>query len=90
MNSSDLAANLRPEIIDNFRRAIETGKWPDGNALTGEQRELCMQAVITWEYHNLPETERTGYVPPKPACGHEHEHEREEEQNLKWIQNDPK
>ncbi len=81
MNSNDIAAQLKPEIIESFKRAIEIGKWSDGNTLTDEQREVCMQAVITYEYHNLPEDQRTGYVPPKEtACATKHE----EVSQIKW------
>lgn len=83
-----MAANLRPEIIEGFKRAIEIGKWPDGNKLTSEQREVCMQAVIAWEFHHLAEDERTGYVPPKPACAtdhHDHQPDENAEQTLKWT-----
>lgn len=91
MNSSELATHLQPEIIESFKRAVEIGKWPDGNVLTSEQREVCMQAVIAWEYHNLPEEARTGYVPPKPACAtdhHHHDNDHDEEQELKWALNE--
>jgi uncharacterized protein YeaC (DUF1315 family) len=57
-----LVATLTPELVDTFRRAIETGKWPDGRRLSDEQRATCMQAVIAWEHHHLSETERTGYI----------------------------
>ncbi len=69
-NNEALLNALDPEIIERFKRAIETGKWPDGRALTDEQRKTCMQAVILYEHANVPEDQRTGYVPPKPtACG---------------------
>ena len=51
------------EVWHNMRRAVETGRWPDGRTVSGEQRELCLQAVIAWEMRNLPEQERTGYLP---------------------------
>ncbi len=51
------------EVWHNMRRAVETGRWPDGRTVSGEQRELCLQAVIAWEVRNLPEEERTGYLP---------------------------
>lgn len=62
----DLVATMTPEICDNMRRAVELGKWPDGRALSREQRELCMQAVLAWEVQNLPEDQRTGYM--EQAC----------------------
>ena len=58
----ELIAAMTPEVCDNMRRAIETGKWADGRPLTREQRETCLQAVIAWEARNLPEEQRTGYL----------------------------
>ncbi|MFZ5560463.1 MAG: YeaC family protein [Pseudomonadota bacterium] len=57
-----LVALLTPELVDRFRRAVETGKWADGRRLSGEQRATCLQAVIAWEHRHLPETERTGHI----------------------------
>ena len=51
------------EVWHNMRTAVATGRWPDGRAVSDEQRQLCLQAVIAWEARNLPEEERTGYVP---------------------------
>lgn len=65
MNEATLAkmlAALTPDLVDRLRLAVEIGKWPDGNRLTQEQREICMQAVLAWEFKNLPEEERTGYI----------------------------
>ncbi len=45
-----------------LRRAVELGKFPDGRRLTDEQRELCMEAVLTWEMRNLPADQHTGYI----------------------------
>lgn len=59
-----LVDQLTPEVYQNMKRAVETGRWPDGRAVSAEQREICMQAVITWEAEHLPESERTGYMPP--------------------------
>ena len=53
---------LTPEIVDSFRRAIELGKWADGQKLSREQVATCLQAVIAWEAKNLPEQERAGYI----------------------------
>ncbi|MDZ7910821.1 MAG: DUF1315 family protein [Rhodococcus sp. (in: high G+C Gram-positive bacteria)] len=65
MNISELVGVLDDDIVQRFRDAIETGKWPDGKALTPEQRETCMQAMILYEHRHLPEEQRSGYVPPK-------------------------
>lgn len=76
---------LTPEIVDSFRRAIETSKWPDGRRLTDAQRATCMQAVIAWEHRHLPENQRTGYIDKgdkkegevcESTHDHDHDHEK--------------
>lgn len=63
MNFNELLDGITPDIYRNLKRAVEIGKWPDGRALTAEQRELSMQAVIAWELRNdVPEHERTGFI----------------------------
>ena len=62
MDYQALVDQLTPEIVDRFRVALERGRWPDGRALSAEQKEHCMQAVITYEARHRPETERVGYI----------------------------
>jgi len=57
-----LLAQLTPEIVARLRTATELGKWENGDSLTADQREHCLQAVIAWEYKYLPESARTGYI----------------------------
>ncbi|MDU4943194.1 MAG: DUF1315 family protein [Mixta calida] len=40
---------MTPEIYQRLATAVETGKWPDGVALTDEQKENCMQLVMLWQ-----------------------------------------
>lgn len=63
---NQLINKLTPEIYRSLKRAIELGKWPDGRALSPEQRSLCLQAVIAYEHEHLPPEERTGYIAPRP------------------------
>lgn len=56
---------VTPDVYRRFRRAIELKKWPDGTPLKPQQLEICMQAVIAYEIKHLPESERTGFMPPK-------------------------
>ena len=49
MDISQLVANLTPEVYERLRTAVETGKWFDGNPLSEEQRESCMQAVLMYQ-----------------------------------------
>lgn len=57
-----LLAGMTPEIHASLKQAIELGKWPNGERLTAEQVELCLQAVIAWDLRNLPEHERVAYI----------------------------
>lgn len=62
MNIEQMLAVLNPEIVERLKTAVEIGKWPNGIALTKEQRETCMQAVYAWEMKHLPEEQRSGYI----------------------------
>jgi uncharacterized protein YeaC (DUF1315 family) len=62
MQFQQLIETITPEIYANLKRAVEIGKWPDGRGLTGEQRELCLQAMIAYEIKYIPEAERTGFI----------------------------
>lgn len=62
MNFKQLVGEITPEIYRNLKLAVEVGKWPDGRAVSSEQRELSMQAVIAYELQHLEEHERTGFI----------------------------
>lgn len=86
MNFEDLLNSITPDIYANLKQAIEIGKWPNGDKLSVEQKESCLQAVIAYELKNVPEQERTGYIPPKPHvhCGGDGDIAEPEEKPLKW------
>lgn len=89
MNLQQLLASITPEIYQSLKRAVELGKWPDGNRLSQEQRELCMQAVIAYEHKHLPADAHTGFIPPKPHshCGSEGDPEHDHhDKPIKWIE----
>ncbi len=85
MNYQDLLKSLTPDIYNRLKSAVELGKWPDGRALTPEQRQQCLEAVIAYEHQHIAPEERTGYIPPKPHthCGGEGE-VADAEQPVKW------
>ena len=62
MNIEQMLAILDPDVVQRLKTAVEIGKWPNGVALTAEQKQICMQAVMIWEHKHLPEEERTGYI----------------------------
>ncbi|GLS28149.1 YeaC family protein [Marinibactrum halimedae] len=87
MNYQQLLESIDPTIYQNLKRAVELGKWPNGQVLSQAQRETCMQAIIAYEMKHLSPEARTGYVPPKSHthCGGEGEvADHQEEQPLKW------
>ncbi|ERS90654.1 hypothetical protein Q667_07595 [Marinobacter sp. C1S70] len=63
MTYEELIERLDPTVYRNLKRAIELGKWPDGRALTREQRAISLEAVIYYEEKdNIPEEQRVGYL----------------------------
>jgi uncharacterized protein YeaC (DUF1315 family) len=58
----DMIDSITPETYQTMLRAIETGRWPNGDRLTEAQREHCMAAVIAWGERHLTEKERVGYI----------------------------
>lgn len=52
MEVNDLISMVTPEIYQRLSTAVELGKWPDGVALTAEQKEHCMQIVLLWQAQN--------------------------------------
>jgi uncharacterized protein YeaC (DUF1315 family) len=58
----ELLAGMTPEIHESLKLAVELGKWPNGDRLTQQQVELCLQAVIAWDIRNLPQAERVAYI----------------------------
>ena len=60
---------MSPEIYQSLLRSVELGKWPDGKALTTEQRTNAMQAIIAWGEMHLAERDRVGYIEKKQKSG---------------------
>ena len=62
MEYRELVEQLTPELVASFRRALELGKWPDGSALSDEQREHTMAAIIAYDQLHRQETDRVGDI----------------------------
>jgi uncharacterized protein YeaC (DUF1315 family) len=86
----ELIKIMNPEIHMNLKTAVELGRWANGDRLSSEQVENCLQAIIAWEQSHLPETERTGYIDTSAKQSHcdssGHSHSHPEEQALTWKQ----
>ncbi|OSN06855.1 YeaC family protein [Lonsdalea iberica] len=54
MQIEDVLKAMTPEIYQRLVTAVELGKWPDGVALTLEQKDSAMQMVLLWQSrHNV-------------------------------------
>ncbi len=62
MDYQQLIASMSPELYERLKRAVETGRWPDGQALNPEQRENALQAIIAWSEQHLPPEQRVGFI----------------------------
>jgi uncharacterized protein YeaC (DUF1315 family) len=63
MTLDDLIQSLTPEVYENLKNAVATGRWPNGRKLEEGQRELCMEAIMYFENaHNVPADQRVGYL----------------------------
>ena len=63
MNTVDeLVESLTPDMVNDLKRAIEIGKFPDNRAVSEEQRELMIEATILYDALKLPEEERPGFI----------------------------
>lgn len=49
MDYSKLVDSLTPDMIQRLSEAVETGKWPDGNPLSAEHKESCIQAIMLYQ-----------------------------------------
>ncbi|MDG2090694.1 MAG: DUF1315 family protein [Gammaproteobacteria bacterium] len=61
-NFEELLSAITPEIHSKLKQAIELGRWENGDRLSKEQVELCMQAVIAYDENHLTEEEKIGYI----------------------------
>jgi uncharacterized protein YeaC (DUF1315 family) len=59
---------ITPEVHERLKCAVEIGRWEDGIALSREQRELCLQAIIVYEARNMEASVRTGHIERGPAA----------------------
>ena len=63
MNSVDeLIASLTPEMVMGLKNAVEVGRFPDGRAVSAQQREWMLEAIIRYEETCVPEPERTAIL----------------------------
>ena len=70
----DLLSSITPELHQKLKRAVELGRWENGERLTPEQVELCLQAVIAYDEMHLRPEEKVGFIDrskvKKQTCEH--------------------
>lgn len=49
MTPESLLQAITPDIYERLRQSVETGKWLDGNPLTEQQKDTCLQAIIMYQ-----------------------------------------
>ncbi|MFC6439856.1 YeaC family protein [Bowmanella sp. JS7-9] len=57
MQLEALLNHITPEVYERLCFASETGKWPNGEVLSAEQREQCLQAVMLYQARVMKSTE---------------------------------
>ena len=77
-----LVESMTPAIYESLKRSVEIGKWPDGRAVTPEQRKESLQALIAWGKLHLPQSERVGFIDKGHKAGESWDDPAET--TLKW------
>ncbi|WP_404402920.1 DUF1315 family protein [Idiomarina seosinensis] len=54
MQFNDLVSSMSRDTYDRLVVAVETGRWPDGNKLTDEQRENSLQLIMAYQAKFIP------------------------------------
>jgi uncharacterized protein YeaC (DUF1315 family) len=57
MQFEDLLASITPDTFERLVAAVETGRWPDGVALTEAQKENTIQLVMAYQATYCPSDE---------------------------------
>ena len=63
MNTVDeLVESLTPDMVNDLKRAIEMGKFPDNRAVSEEQKELMIEATILYDALKLPKKREPDFI----------------------------
>lgn len=62
MKLDQLLGAVTPQAYENLKYAVETGRWLNGQLVTAEQRDHCLQAIIAYDLKHLEERERVGFI----------------------------
>lgn len=67
MSIDKLLEGVTPEVYQRMQSAIASGKWPNGVALSEEQKAQCLQILIAYDEKHKDTEDRVGYLPTKPT-----------------------
>lgn len=89
MTFEKMIETMAPEVYRSLRRAVELGKWPNGERLSQEQRETSLRAVIAYEHrHQVAEQERVGFIDRTRPDGRQHGSDPLQPEALKILTDD--
>lgn len=73
MNFEKMIEAMTPDVYNALKRAVELGKWPNGERLSQEQRETSLRAVIAYEHaRRMPQEQRVGFIDRSRPDGKQH------------------
>ncbi len=83
-----LIEQMDPSVHMNLKTAVELGRWPNGERLSSEQIEWCLQAIIAYEHRHLPAHERIGHIDRSGLGAGSCDRSGEQARPLKWQEGD--
>ncbi|MCC5878766.1 MAG: DUF1315 family protein [Idiomarina sp.] len=57
MDVEKLVANMNEALYLRLKEAVETGRWPDGHALTAQQKEDSLSLVMMYQAKKMDQTD---------------------------------
>lgn len=57
MQTEQLVANMNESLYLRLKEAVETGRWPDGQPLTSQQKEDSLTLVMLYQAKHMDQTE---------------------------------
>lgn len=64
----EMIEQITPDMHANLQRTVQLGRFADGRRLTREQQADLLHTLMAWEAKNLPEDQRSGFL-PQLNCG---------------------
>ncbi len=64
----ELLESITPEIHEQLKTAVELGRWENGEKLTTEQKEDCVEGVIAYDLEYTDPENRVGFLKGEDGC----------------------